>query len=63
MKDWAKPLLDLADHAKTLENALALYGSKPKISPQAALELEARLDRIVACANDIDDWIARHTHG
>jgi len=63
MNDWAKPLLELCDHAKVLETALSLYGPNSKISPQAALELEGRIDAIVGCCNDIDHWIAEHSIG
>ena len=62
MKDWAKPMLTLEDHAKSIGAILSLCGASPEIAPDKALEVEAHLDAIVGCCNEIDAWVADHTN-
>ena len=61
MNDWAKPMLSLEDHAKAAAAIMTLYGANPKIPADEALRIEAHLDAIVGCCNEMDEWVAAHT--
>lgn len=63
LNDWAKPMLSLEDHARAIGAILSGYGANPVIAPDKALEVEAHLDAIVGCCNQVDAWVANHTEG
>ena len=56
-------MLSLEDHARAIGAILSGYGANPVIAPDKALEVEAHLDAIVGCCNQVDAWVANHTEG
>lgn len=61
MNDWAYFMLTLDDHRKRIDAILTGFDANPVIAPETALEIDAHLDAIVGCCNQVDAWVANHT--
>lgn len=60
MNDWASFMLTLDDHRKSVDRLLTNYPPAQSIDAQTALEIDAHLDAIVTCCNQVDAWVANH---
>ena len=58
MNDWASFALTLDDHRRAYESILTNYPPAQPIDEQTARQIEAHLDAIVGCCNQVDAWVA-----
>lgn len=63
MNDWASFMLTLDEHRKSVDKLLTNYPPVQTIDERTAMEVEAHLDAIVGCCNQVDAWVANNSEG
>lgn len=61
MNDWSSFMLTLDGHRKAVDEILTNYPPAKAIDEETALKIDAHLDAIVVCCNQVDAWVANHT--
>lgn len=60
MNDWSSFALTLDDHRRAYEAILTNYPPAQPIDEKTARQIEAHLDAIVGCCNQVDAWLANN---
>ena len=61
MNDWSSFMSALDTHRKAIDGILTNYPAMKPIDEATQLQIDAHLDAIVGCCNQVDAWVANHT--